>query len=172
MPFADVRWLPTRDSIDRSLEDKPLGERKKIVITTTIVVDKKGDKEEEKEREKEKIEDKKKVRMQSTNRILLSRRNFLSIPKITLSFIETTFIITYILIYQNYQVIKFYTTMEFLYLIFSVVTEAIISSSFNFLLQKNILFIYYQKKKLLLAKKHLFRNKEITKYNLKNETKF
>lgn len=38
---ADVRWLPARSSIDRSLEDKSrAGGRKKIVITATIVVDK------------------------------------------------------------------------------------------------------------------------------------
>jgi len=52
VPFADVRWLPARGSIDRSLEDKPLGGRKKIVITATIAVDK-GNREKERERERE-----------------------------------------------------------------------------------------------------------------------
>lgn len=39
-----------RGSIDRSLEDKPLGGRKKIVITATIAVDRRGKRKREKER--------------------------------------------------------------------------------------------------------------------------
>lgn len=50
--------------------------------------------------------------------------------------------------------------MEFLYLIFSVVTEAIISSSFNFLLQKNILFIYYKKKKKISKKTFISKQRD------------
>jgi len=65
VPFADVRWLPARGSIDRSLEDKLSG-RKKIVITATIAVwigegNRKGKREKEREQEGE---DKKKIGMQ------------------------------------------------------------------------------------------------------------
>jgi len=56
-----VRWLPARVSIDRSLEDKPLGGRKKIVITVTIALNGRGgEKERERERERERDGDKKK----------------------------------------------------------------------------------------------------------------
>jgi len=46
------RAMPVH-SIDRSLEDKPLGGCKKIVITATIAVDRRGIKEKEKKRERE-----------------------------------------------------------------------------------------------------------------------
>lgn len=45
------RAMPAQGSIDRSLEDKPLGGCKKIVITATIAVDRRGIKERERDRE-------------------------------------------------------------------------------------------------------------------------
>lgn len=36
------RAMPAQGSIDRSLVDKPLGGRKKIVITATIAMDRRG----------------------------------------------------------------------------------------------------------------------------------
>lgn len=46
------RAMPAQSSIDRSLEDKPLGGRKKIVITATITVDRRGNRKRERERER------------------------------------------------------------------------------------------------------------------------
>lgn len=45
--------MPAQDSIDRSLEDKPLDGRKKIVITATIAVDR-GNRDTHRKREREK----------------------------------------------------------------------------------------------------------------------
>lgn len=41
------RAMPAQGSIDRSLEDKPLGGRKKIVIMATIAVDRGGNRKRE-----------------------------------------------------------------------------------------------------------------------------
>lgn len=44
--------MPAQGSIDRSLEDKPLDGRKKIVITATIAVDR-GNRDTHRKKEKE-----------------------------------------------------------------------------------------------------------------------
>lgn len=97
VPFADVRWLPARGSIDRSLEDKPLGGRKKIVITATIAVDRRGKKGRERERENEREMEKQKKKIGMVRRVinqahLLVSLKFSPYPEdSTRSFIGTNF---------------------------------------------------------------------------------